>query len=304
MENDHHASLSISLVSSNLPPRASLLGLPRELLDHIIVQLEPNHGKKSLVNILCACKALYATILPLLYQRVSFISNSPGPRLDDNLLYGLSCTRDHPGQHIKVLCMINLDPACATAARILAYTPNLTQLTCMMLLHNRDVTGSRLDTACMAGGLQRVAASLVELHLSYLINKLCHASMAPPAHKPSNLSFLGALRRLEIGTSVLLGYRVERAPELEDVLPRGLVKLSILAERRDHVDFRYEWTAEQVARVLRMFVEGRRWRTVTPDLQSVHAAWIVRGRREDAQVRRVAMKILFESAGLQHSFDI
>jgi hypothetical protein len=82
------------------------------------------------------------------------------------------------------------------------------------------------------------------------------------------------------------------------------VRLSILAERRDHVDFRYEWTAERVARVLRMFVEGGRWRTFTPDLQSVNAAWIVRGRRGDAQVRHVAMKTLFESAGLQHSFDI
>jgi hypothetical protein len=77
----------------------------------MILQLEPNHVKKSLVNILCACKALYATILPLLYQRVSFTSNSPGPRLDDNLLYDLSSMRDNSGQHIKVLCMINLDPA-------------------------------------------------------------------------------------------------------------------------------------------------------------------------------------------------
>jgi hypothetical protein len=79
----------------------------------------------------------------------------------------------------------------------------------MMLLHDDDVTGSRLDMACMVGGLQRVAASLVELHLSYSINKLCHAPMAPPTHKPRNPSFLGALRRLEIGTSVLLRYRVE-----------------------------------------------------------------------------------------------
>jgi hypothetical protein len=109
-----------------LPPRASLLGLPHELLDYIILQLEPSYKKKSLVNTLCACKALYAIILPLLYQRVSFISNSPGPRLDDNLLYGLSRAHGDPGQHIKVLCMIHLDPTCATATRILAYTPNLT----------------------------------------------------------------------------------------------------------------------------------------------------------------------------------
>jgi hypothetical protein len=172
----------------------------------------------------------------------------------------------------------------------------------MILLHDGDATGLRLDTACMMDGLHHVAASLVKLNITYFINKLHRTPIAPPTHTPSNLTFLSALRRLAIGVSVLLGYHVEGAPELEDVLPRSLVRLSIFSEPRNHVDFRYEWTAEQVTRVLKTLVEGGRWRTTTPDLQSIHAAWIVGGRREGTQMRREALRSLFEGAGLRHSF--
>jgi hypothetical protein len=72
---------------------------------------------------------------------------------------------------------------------------------------------------------------------------------------------------LKMPVSLLLGWRVEESPRLEDVLPHSLIHLAL--DQEDFWRDAYQWAPEKVTNVLKGFVENEAWRKITPGLETI-----------------------------------
>jgi hypothetical protein len=321
----------ITHTMSSLPPRATLQDLPRELQDAIVTYFKPNRPRTStrencymadrtLLDLSYTCKSLRAACLPIVYKDIDFtayISRSDrSPGREAALLRTLSSPIKF-GEHVKTLSVNNLDPADRTAEQLLEYTPKLTLLSYRYSLdyyENHDP--EPIDTKRLTDALKHVSGTLKHLMIGYKLNAIRprppRDQRAPPVpHLPCSLKHLAVLEDLTIPLDVLLGWRIEKAPALADVLPPNLVNLYF--EMSVQQRFQSPPESEPMFAMLKPFVEGGNWKESTPKLKNVSghiSIWAtgrgtaIPGGMPELYRRSKALKKLLTEHGLEYPEDV
>ena len=206
-----------------------------------------------------------------MYER--FVSSSRDFHDEKELLDLFTRSSTGLGQHLKVLEMRFLDPHESTVDELLKHTRNLTNLYLHYWLnYDQNGRGTCVDTERLSKSLRHVSRTLVELKVDYKfgvgLNQEYDWPISDLEHSPMNLRHLTALRTLSIPASILLGWRMDEAPEPGDLLPPSLVTLTFLR------DSSYEYktsmgSLQPFERMLATFAGSKRWMKWTPCLESI-----------------------------------
>jgi hypothetical protein len=316
-------------MEGQLPPRASLLGVPRELQDAIAAHLDTSPPRTStrqscyladrtVLDLSYTCKALRTTCLPFLFSNITLAAyvsrpdRSPGR--ETALLRALEVS-PRIGEYVKMLHISRLDPADKIADEILRHTPNLVSLTLEYGLDcDKDHALKPIDTRRLAAALQHVRETLEELTISYKLDTL---QPRPPRgqrspsvlHCACSLKHLGALKHLSIPLGVLLGDEVNQRLPLENMLPSSLVSV-YLGGAPQHGS---PTALEPLYAALEPFVEGKNWKRFMPHLRSVSgciSAWKTGhisdrpGGIKELYARNKAVRRLLISNGLEYPVNV
>lgn len=259
-----------------------VLELPRELQDAIVAHLDyhiPGSGQRehcyfadrTLLDLSYTCKALRVVCLPTIYKDIEIsVDRSPG-RLNA-LLRALSSS-SRPGRYIKTLTIRNFDPADEIAEKLLEYTPRLVSVyfEYWILDEHEDRDPLPIDTKLLSGALGYVSGSLKDLYIGYKLSGGYYRpdprSVPSILHNPCSFKHLVLVEHLIIPLEVLVGWNVEQAPSLVEILPPSLVSLHL--ERGAQHRFLNPSEHDPLHLVLKPFVEGGKWRNHTPNLKRV-----------------------------------
>jgi hypothetical protein len=278
MDSNTLANATDTSPTSQLPPRASLVSLPQELQDAIVLHLTTDSYKKSkcLMSLSYTCKTMRETCLPLVYEDIKIaayqINFDKCAFFRLELLLSRSLTSPSSvdlGQYIKRLQLSLIDPYAGVVEQILSRTKNLTKLHCRILVCcDLDEHGPCIDMQSLGHAFRGISQTLTELNLTHYPRWDGKNNARPPSTvASSDLKHLVRLKVLRLPISLMLGWRIKEAPRLKEVLPPSLVHLTLNME--SFWPNVYQWVPEQVIDVLKRFVEGGQWRKVTPDLKSI-----------------------------------
>jgi hypothetical protein len=280
---------------TQLPHRASLIGLPQELQDAVVSQLRRDTSKRDLLNLTRSCKALRATCLPFIYERISWLDKQ-----EKEFFRALSSSNAKPGRYVRKLVFFDLDPAVSIVRDILEQTTNLLSLCCYFDLPYDPDSEDRINMDTMSMSLGHVSQTLTTLTIGYSEWEPAWGSPAPTLGVVK-LGHMSTLKMLNILISVLLDLHVESTAEFKDVLPCSLVHLAIGREQQ-RPSWEYDWTPHHMLKKLAIFFDNGMWRYGTPSLQTIHireAAWYARKDR-DLNSCNVAARRVVQNAGLQY----
>jgi hypothetical protein len=281
-------------MTMELPPRASLLGLPQELQDQIVSHFEANYYRRDvrLLKLSLTCKSLRATCLPFIFGHLCLHpyprDGPPGPTRESVLLHSLS-SYAHLGRYIHVLEAKGLLPLDKTAEHLLEYTTRLKSLNYHYdVKYHKERPLLYIDAPRLVRALKHVSSTLTALTISYLFGFSSGSLPDPrpirtPAHAHAACSFrhFEALESLSIPISVLLGWDYEHAPDLADLLPQTLLHLNFESDVwwffEDHPNM------TPITTVVKSYVEKKRWKEATPRLETVSGHFALSSNTSEVQ---------------------
>jgi hypothetical protein len=203
------------------------------------------------------------------------------------------------GQYVKRLWLHKVTPFSGAVEQILSQTNNLTRFECeFKIFGNTD--GTCIDTQSLANALCNVSRTLEDLNITYCFQRNEGRNVEyTVTHTASFLKHMIKLKALNMPISLLLGCNIEEAPGIDEVLPPGLVHLSL--DNEDPWLNHKNWIPSQIIRVVNEFVDGERWRGFTPHLESISVhdhAWVDWSR--GGMVNYYIFKEIVEKASLRY----
>jgi hypothetical protein len=308
-------------MSLQLPPRASLLGLPQELQDQIVSNFEAKYYRRDarLLKLSLTCKSLRATCLPFIFRHIRLRlyprDGRSGPSRETVLLHSLS-SRANMGQHIRILEAKDLSPLDEAAEHLLEYTTRLKSLNYHYdLSYYRDRPLPYINAPRLVRALKHASLTLTDLTISYRFGYGStpdqRSSFKPQLpHVVCSFKQLLALKSLSIPITVLMGWDFERAPDLSDLLPPNLAHLHFEADLWWLLE---DWPERNpITTVVYSYVQNKRWKQSTPYLETISGNFHLyrSGTHSDVQLiallqkRCEALKRLLERNGLRYGRNV
>ncbi|KAH5418519.1 hypothetical protein HBI23_153640 [Parastagonospora nodorum] len=305
-------------------PITNLLALPREVQDVIIAHLDlgqPSSERRfccmpdrTLLDLSYTCKTLRTAGMPAIYKHINFIAwemNVDHPFHRTAALLRTLSSSDHLRRCIQTLEIRRLDPADRTAEQLLEHTPRLASLSyCYYIDFYHEGDPLPINTKRLLSALGHVQGTLRHLTIGYKARTKYHGlsnrQRPPILHSPCSFRHFAVVEHLVIPLDVLLGWDVEQAPPLADVLPPSLVSLNF--ERGAQHGFQDPTEHDPLYAVLKPFVEGGGWKSHTPMLKRVsgdiRVGDPVAGGYRELYRRSKAVEKLLNDNGLDYPEDV